>query len=222
MTIISENPIFGTQTKIVSPRIEIRWDPATNDGPVEFHLEQITTKPHPDGWMQTLERFFVRVLTVQISDLIGRSYDITAPSTSEIDPATGQAVQVSGEAVTEPGVHLLLGIKAATRLAYDANVVAPDPEADPLARQITIIWNPINDTGTITFQVEDRGAALGVLATRADDLVARTYQISYPGTEQTVMLQGWKLCALVKAATNAAINASGAAAEQIATVSDLK
>ncbi|SYZ55695.1 hypothetical protein CPBF367_28750 [Xanthomonas arboricola pv. juglandis] len=26
--LISENPTFGTQTKIVSPRIEIRWNPA--------------------------------------------------------------------------------------------------------------------------------------------------------------------------------------------------
>lgn len=220
--LISENQTFGTQTRIVSPRIEIRWNPATNDGPVEFHLEQMTTKPHPDGWTQTLERFFLRVLSVQISDLIGRSYDITAPATIEVDQATGKTVEVPGETVTEPGVHLLLGIKAATRAAYDANVVTPDPDADPLAQQITIIWNPINDTGTITFQVEDRGAALGVLATQADDLVARTYQISYPATEQKVMLEGWKLCALVKAATNAAINASGTAAEQVATVSDLR
>ncbi|WP_311238261.1 MULTISPECIES: hypothetical protein [unclassified Xanthomonas] len=213
MTIISENPIFGTQTKIVSPRIEIRWDPATNDGPVEFHLEQITTKPHPDGWMQTLERFFLRVLTVQISDLIGRSYDITAPSTNEVDPATGQAAQVPGETVTEPGVHLLLGIKAATRVAYDANIVAPDPEADPLARQITIIWNPINDTGTVTFQVEDRGAALGVLAAPIADLIAPTYAIRYPDAEATQELAGWKLQALIKAATDGAIVANLASAE---------
>ncbi|WP_115513037.1 MULTISPECIES: hypothetical protein [Xanthomonas] len=214
MTIISENPIFGTQTKIVSPRIEIRWDPATNDGPVEFHLEQITTKPHPDGWTQTLERLFLRVLTVQISDLIGRSYDITAPSSTEVDPATGQALQLPGESVAEPGVHLLLGIKAATRAAYDANVVAPDPEADPLARQITIIWNPINDTGTVTFQVEDRGAALGVLAAPIADLIAPTYAIRYPGAEATQELEGWKLKELIKAATNRAIDASSAVAQQ--------
>lgn len=214
--LISENPTFGTQTKIVSPRIEIRWDPATNDGPVEFHLEQLTTKPHPDGWMQTLERFFLRVLTVQISDLIGRSYEITAPATSEPDPATGRAVEVSGETVTEPGVHLLLGIKAATRAAYDANVVAPDPAADPIARHISIIWNPINDTGNVTFQVEDRAATLGVLAESIAELVAPEYLIQYPGASASQKLQGWKLQALIKAATNAAIFASLAPAEQLA------
>ncbi|MEA9657854.1 hypothetical protein [Xanthomonas campestris] len=206
--LISENTTFGTQTRIVSPRIEIRWDPATNDGPVEFHLEQITTKPHPDGWTQTLERFFLRVLTVQISDLIGRSYDITAPATTEFDPATGKSVEVPGETVTEPGVHLLLGIKAATRAAYDANVVTPDPDADPLAQQITIIWNPINDTGTVTFQVEDRGAVLGVLAAPIADLIAPTYVIRYPGAEATQELEGWRLMGLIKAATNNAIAAS--------------
>ncbi|PPU46756.1 hypothetical protein XarbCFBP7697_13965 [Xanthomonas arboricola] len=213
--LISENPTFGTQTKIVSPRIEIRWDPATNDGPVEFHLEQMTTKPHPEGWTQTVERFFLRVLTVQISDLIGRSYDIAAPATSEPEPATGIAEEVPGETVTEPGVHLLLGIKAATRAAYDASVVTPDPDADPLAQQITIIWNPINDTGTVTFQVEDRGAALGVLAAPIADLIAPTYAIRYPGAEATQALEGWKLEALIKAATDAAIasNVTFAAAE---------
>ncbi|MFA1261084.1 hypothetical protein ACDI97_06550 [Xanthomonas axonopodis pv. fascicularis] len=214
--LISENPTFGTQTKIVSPRIEIRWNPATNDGPVEFHLEQMTTKPHPDGWTQTLERFFLRVLTVQISDLIGRSYEITAPATTEVDPATGESIQVSGETVTAPGVHLLLGIKAATRAAYDSNVVMPDPNADPIAHQITIIWNPINDTGTVTFQVEDRGAALGVLATPIAELTAPTYAIRYPGAEATQELAGWKLQALIKAATDSAIAASLAKAEQAA------
>ncbi|APP84449.1 hypothetical protein BI317_09940 [Xanthomonas hortorum pv. gardneri] len=216
MAAITEKSSFGTRTKIVAPRIEIRWDPVTNDGPVEFHFEQITTKPHPDGWTQTLERFFLRVLTVQISDLVGRSYDITAPATTEVDPATGESVEVQGETVTEPGVHLLLGIKAATRAAYDANVVTPDPDVDPLSRQITIIWNPINDTGTVTFQVEDRGAALGVLAAPIADLIAPTYAIRYPGAEATQELEGWKLQALIKAATDIAIAASLAKAEQAA------
>ncbi|MEQ8034248.1 hypothetical protein [Xanthomonas sp. WHRI 6106] len=214
--LISENPTFGTQTKIVSPRIEIRWDPATNDGPVEFHLEQMTTKPHPDGWMQTLERSFLRVLTVQISDLIGRSYEIAAPATTEVDPSTGQPIKIPGERVTEPGVHLLLGIKAATRTAYDANVVTPDPDADPLAQHITIVWNPINDTGTVTFQVEDRGAVLGVLAAPIADLIAPTYAIRYPGAGATQELAGWKLQALIKAATDNAIAASLANAERSA------
>ncbi|NIJ91865.1 hypothetical protein FHT12_000523 [Xanthomonas campestris] len=214
--IISENPAFGTQTKIVAPRIEIRWDPATNDGPVEFHLEQMTTKPHPDGWMQTLERSFLRVLTVQINDLIGRSYDITAPATTEPDPATGELIKVPGATVTEPGVHLLLGIKAATRAAYDSNVAAPDADADPIARQITIVWNPTNDTGNVTFQVEDRGATLGVLAESIADLVAPAYLIRFPGASAAQTLEGWKLQALIKAATNAAISASLALAEPMA------
>ncbi|APP76878.1 hypothetical protein [Xanthomonas vesicatoria] len=214
--LISENPTFGTETRIVSPRIEIRWDPATNDGSVEFHLEQITTKPHPDGWTQTLERFFLRVLTVQISDLIGRSYETTAPATTEVDPATGQSIKVPGETVTEPGVHLLLGIKAATRAAYDANVAAAATEADPIARHITIIWNPINDTGNVTFQVEDRGATLGVLAESITDLVAPVYVIRYPGAPTSRTLQGWKLQALIKAATNAAISTSLAPAKLLA------
>ncbi|MEB2258945.1 hypothetical protein VDS40_22510, partial [Xanthomonas campestris pv. campestris] len=132
-------------------------------------------------------------------------------------PATGAVVEVPGETVTEPGVHLLLGIKAATRAAYDANVVTPDPDADPLAQQITIIWNPITDTGTVTFQVEDRGAALGVLAAPIADLIAPTYAIRYPGAEATQALEGWKLQALIKAATDSAIAASLAQAEQAAS-----
>ena len=122
--------------------------------------------------------------------------------------ALDAVVEVPGEAVTEPGAHLLLGIKAATRAAYDANVVAPDPDADPLAQQITIIWNPINDTGTVTFQVEDRGAALGVLAAPIADLITPTYAIRYPGAEATQELKGWKLDSLIKAATDHAIAAS--------------
>jgi hypothetical protein len=125
-------------------------------------------------------------------------------------------VQVPGETVTEPGVHLLLGIKAATRTSYDANVVVPDPDADPVARHITIIWNPINDTGNVTFQVEDRGATLGVLAESIADLVAPEYLIRYPGAPTSQKLQGWKLQALIKTATNAAISASLAPAEQLA------
>ncbi|MBB5881232.1 hypothetical protein GGR74_002435 [Xanthomonas arboricola] len=206
--IINENPAFGTQTRIVSPRIEIRWDPTTNDGPVEFHLEQMTTKPHPDGWTQTLERFFLRVLTVQISDLIGRSYDITAPATTKPDPATGKSIKVSGDMVTEPGVHLLLGIKAATRAAYDSNVAAPDADADPIARQIIIVWNPTNDTGTVTFQVEDRGVALGVLAESIAELTAQVYVIPDLASGGHLDWPGWKLEAMIKAATDIALIAS--------------
>ncbi|MEA9886539.1 hypothetical protein VDG05_19805 [Xanthomonas campestris pv. raphani] len=194
--IISENPTFGTQTKIVSPRIEIRWNPATNDGPVEFHIEQMTTKPHPDGWTQTLERFFLRVLTVRISDLIGRNYSIVDPD--------------SGEQSDEPGVRLLLGIKAATRAAYDANVAVPDPEADPIARNITIIWNPINDTGNVTFQVEDRGVALGVLAESIAELTAQVYVIPDLANGGHLNWPGWKLEAVIKAATDIAFLASTA------------
>ncbi|MCP3048319.1 hypothetical protein K6X13_14650 [Xanthomonas euvesicatoria pv. allii] len=208
MAIISENRTFGTQTKVVSPRIEIRWDPATNDGPVAFHLEQMTTKPHPDGWTQTLERFFLRVLTVQISDLIGRSYVITSPATTEVDSATGGTVEVPGETVTEPGVHLLLGIKAATRAAYDANVAVPDPEADPIARHITITWDPINDAGSVTFQVEDRGAVLGVLAESIAELTANVYVIPDLASGDHLDWPGWKLEAMIKAATDTAFIAS--------------
>ncbi|WDM68884.1 hypothetical protein [Xanthomonas cucurbitae] len=204
MAIISENKTFGTQAKVVSPRIEVRWDPATNEGPVDFHLEQMTTKPHPDGWTQTLDRFFLRVLTVQISDLIGRSYDITAPATTEVDVVTGRTVEVPGESVTEPGVHLLLGIKAATRAAYDANVAVPDPEADPIARHITIVWNPINNTGNVTFQVEDRGVTLGVLAESIGELTAKVYVIPNLANGGHLDWPGWKLEAMIKAATDIA------------------
>ncbi|WP_236611034.1 hypothetical protein [Xanthomonas citri] len=156
------------------------------------------------------------MLTVQIGDLICRNYEIEAPATTEADPATGQPIKIPGETVTEPGMHLLLGIKAATRAAYDANVASPDPEADPIARQITIIWNPINDTGTVTFQVEDRGATLGVLAPPIADLIAPTYAIRYPGAEVAQALEGWKLRALIKAATDGVIAASLHVAEKSA------
>lgn len=206
--IISQNPTFGTTTRLLAPRIEIAWDPATNDGPVSFHLEQLTTKPHPDGWTQTLERFFSRVLEAPIADLVRRSYAITAPATTVVDPGTGETLQVPGETTNEPGYKLLLGIKAATRAAYDANVVQPDPDADPIARKIVIIWNPINDNGDVTFQVSDRGTELGVLAESIPNLIAADYVIPQLEGEGTEVFPGWKLKALIKAATDAAIGAS--------------
>ncbi|MCL1558054.1 hypothetical protein [Xanthomonas nasturtii] len=145
---------------------------------------------------------------MQISDLIGRSYDITAPATTEVDAVTGRTVEVPGERVTEPGVHLLLGIKAATRAAYDSNVAVPDPEADPIARHITIVWNPINNTGNVTFQVEDRGIALGVLAESIAELTAQVYVIPDLANGGHLNWPGWKLEAMIKAATDAAYLAS--------------
>ncbi|MCC5074290.1 hypothetical protein [Xanthomonas campestris] len=208
MAIISENSAFGTQTKVVSPRIEILWDPTTNDGPVEFHLEQMTVKRQLDDSLFVVERFFLHVLTVQISSLIGRSYEITAPATTEVDPTTGQSSKVPGEKVTEPGVHLLLGIKAATRSAYDANVVTPDPDADPIARRVTIIWNPLNNAGNVSFQVEDRGQALGVLSESIAGLTAPAYVIPDLANGGHLDWAGWKLEAMIKAATDAAYLAS--------------
>ncbi|MEN9192784.1 hypothetical protein AB3094_14935 [Xanthomonas euvesicatoria] len=210
MAIISENLTFGTQTKVVSPRIEIRWDPATNDGPVEFHLEQMTTKRQADGSLLVIERFFLRVLTVQIADLIGRAYTITAPKATNVEPSSGNAAIAPAEISTEHGYNLLLGIKACTRAAYDANVVMPDPEADPIARHITIIWNPYNNTGNVSFQVEDRGAALGVLTESIAELTAPVYVIPDLASGGQLNWAGWKLEAMIKAATDIAFLASTA------------
>ncbi|MCD0281321.1 hypothetical protein JWH04_20655 [Xanthomonas melonis] len=201
MAIISENPAFGTQTKVVSPRIEILWDPATNDGPVEFHLEQMTTKAQADGSLFVVERFFLRVLTLKISDLIGRDYEI-------VQPGTGDANAEPARPITEPGYNLMLGIKACTRAAYDANVTAPDPGADPIARRVTIIWNPYNNTGNVSFQVEDRGSSLGVLAESIADLTAPTYVIPDVVNGGHLDWPGWKMEAMIKAATDAAYLAS--------------
>lgn len=187
MTIISSNPIFGTLTKVVSPRIDITWDSETNDGPVEFHLEQMSTKKTGDE-IKVLERFFLRVLFGTIADLVSRDYAIV-DAQSQIE-------------LREPGWKLILGIKAATRAAYLANVEAPDPEADPIAPRISIVWNPYNDDGTVTFQMFDRGEPLGILAESIKDLVDQNYTIANPVTGAAEDFPGWKLKAMIKAATD--------------------
>lgn len=66
------------------------------------------------------------------------------------------------------------------------------------------------------FRVAARGDALGVLAAPIADLIAPTYAIRYPGAEATQALEGWKLQALIKAATDSTIAASLANAERSA------
>ncbi|NIJ91863.1 hypothetical protein FHT12_000521 [Xanthomonas campestris] len=103
------------------------------------------------------------------------------------------------ETATEPGAHLLIGIKVATRAAYDANVVTPNPDADPLAQE------PDQRHRRCDLRIEDRGAALGVLAAPIADLIAPTYAIRLPASEVTQNLLGWKLSELIKAAIEIAI-----------------
>ncbi|MBB5675185.1 hypothetical protein FHR59_001863 [Xanthomonas arboricola] len=80
------------------------------------------------------------------------------------------------------------------------NVVTPDPDADPLAQEITIIWNPINDAGTVALQVEDRGTASACCgANRRPDRADLRHPLSRRGPGGG--LEGWKLQALIKAVT---------------------
>ena len=55
MALLSENTSFGTRVEAIAPRIAIDWNPYTNDGPVTFHFERLTTQA--DGTV--LERTFL-------------------------------------------------------------------------------------------------------------------------------------------------------------------
>ncbi|MBH1548749.1 MAG: hypothetical protein ACN6PQ_02120 [Stenotrophomonas indicatrix] len=107
MALISESAAFGTRVEAIAPRIGIDWNPYTNDGPVTFHFEKLTTQA--DGTV--LERTFLGVLPAKISDLLAKSYVITNPLT--------------GEKSTEPGWKLMAMIKAATDAVYLASLQPP-------------------------------------------------------------------------------------------------
>ncbi len=102
MALLSENTAFGTRVEAIAPRIVIDWNPYTNDGPVTFHYERLTTQA--DGTV--LERTFLGVLPAQISTLLAASYTITHP--------------VTGEESVEAGWKLMAMIKAATDAVYAA------------------------------------------------------------------------------------------------------
>jgi hypothetical protein len=108
VAVISKSERFGTQVEAVAPRITIDWNPSTNDGPVAFSFEQLTTKT--DGTV--LERGFMGILPAKISDLLAQDYEITHP--------------VTGEVIVEPGWKLMAMIKAATDSVWEAtNPAAP-------------------------------------------------------------------------------------------------
>jgi len=113
MALLSENTTFGTRVEAIAPRIVIDWNPYTNDGPVTFHYEKLTSQA--DGTI--LERTFLGVLPAQISTLLGASYTI-------IDPTTG-------EELAEPGWKLMAMIKAATDAVYASTLEAPVPGTAP-------------------------------------------------------------------------------------------
>lgn len=146
--ILSESAAFGTRTCVVSPRTEIKWNAETNDGTVDFHLERITAKSMPDGSTFVVERYFDRVLTASIFAVIGKQY---------------------GDV---PGSDIMKGLKAATRAAYDAAILVPDNNADPIAPYIAIVRDPINGGGTVTFSVEDRGEQLGTMVEDLTSLIS--------------------------------------------------
>lgn len=104
MALISENTAFGTRVEAIAPRIAIDWNPYTNDGPVTFHFEKLTTQA--DGTV--LERTFLGILPARISDLLSTEYTVRNPLT--------------GEESREAGWKLMAMIKAATDLVYLASV----------------------------------------------------------------------------------------------------
>lgn len=110
MALLSENTTFGTRVEAIAPRIAIDWNPYTNDGPVTFHFERLTTQT--DGTV--LERTFLGVLPAQISTLLANTYTITHP--------------VTGEESQEQGWKLMAMIKAATDAVYEA---ATQPATQP-------------------------------------------------------------------------------------------
>lgn len=113
MAILNENTVFGTRVEAIAPRIVIDWNPYTNDGPVTFHYEKLTTQA--DGTV--LERAFLGVLPAQISALLAPNYTITHP--------------VTGEETVEAGWKLMAMIKAATDAVYAAATPPVSlPEAD--------------------------------------------------------------------------------------------
>lgn len=107
MALLSENTTFGTRVEAIAPRIVIDWNPYTNDGPVTFHFEKLTTQV--DGTV--LERTFLGVLPATISELLAKTYTITHP--------------VTGEESLEPGWKLMAMIKAATDAVYTGGTQLP-------------------------------------------------------------------------------------------------
>ena len=110
MSIINE---FGdTQTHAIAPRIEIKWDPYTNDGPVVFHFERLVMRG-----TEVLERGYMGPLSERISVLLAADYTVTNPETQE--------------QVQMPGWMLEAAIKAATDAVYAASQ-APQQVAPPM------------------------------------------------------------------------------------------
>ncbi|WP_447786463.1 hypothetical protein [Stenotrophomonas bentonitica] len=111
MALLSENTSFGTRVEAIAPRIVIDWNPYTNDGPVTFHYEKLTSQA--DGTV--LERTFLGVLPAQISNLLASTYTIIDPTTEE--------------ELVEPGWKLMAMIKAATDAVYAAATPKGTPQA---------------------------------------------------------------------------------------------
>lgn len=89
---------------------------------------------------------------------------------------------------------------------------------EAIAPRITIDWNPYTNDGPVSFNFErvtkqDDGTVLertflGVLPAKISDLLASVYTITNPLTGEESQEPGWKLMAMIKAATDAVYEAA--------------
>lgn len=93
---------------------------------------------------------------------------------------------------------------------------------EAIAPRIVMDWNPYTDDGPVTFHFERltrqsdgtvvERTFLGVLPAKISELMKREYTVTNPETGNQVQEPGWKLMALVKAATDAVFEQSQAPA----------
>jgi hypothetical protein len=95
---------------------------------------------------------------------------------------------------------------------------------EAIAPRIVMDWNPYTNDGPVTFHFEkltrqDDGTVvertfLGVLPAKIGDLVQRDYTITNPVTGEQSQEPGWKLTAMIKAATDVVYEAATQPATQ--------
>jgi hypothetical protein len=96
---------------------------------------------------------------------------------------------------------------------------------EAIAPRIAIDWNPYTNDGLVTFHFErltkqEDGTVLertflGVLPAKISELLASVYTINNPLTGEETQEPGWKLMAMIKAATDSVYASSAAASDPV-------
>ncbi|WP_411851590.1 hypothetical protein ACLB90_03190 [Stenotrophomonas sp. LGBM10] len=91
-------------------------------------------------------------------------------------------------------------------------------KVEAIAPRIGIDWSPYTNDGPVTFHFEKiptqsdgtvlERTFLGRLPARISELLAGDYTVKHPVTGEETVEPGWKLMAMIKAATDAVFEAS--------------